>query len=193
MNVRGMSIVGLTTLAVCAGLVGAPADAQRRPGAERVVPDLSPEGTVSQVIGVNCKISVWYHRPGVKSRTVWGGQLVPDGRVWRAGANENTTITFEEDVKVEGQDLPAGKYGFFVLLSGDEVTLIFSKDSESWGSFSYKEANDALRVTVGLESADHMERLAIGFEDLEDYSCSAYLHWESKKVKFKIEAVNKAS
>jgi len=112
---------------------------------------------VGERIGIT-DVTIHYDRPGVKGRDgkIWG-QLIQTGyndlgfgntkqAPWRAGANENTTIEFSTDVKIEGQNLPAGKYGFFVAYDPNECTLIFSKNSESWGSFFYNAAEDALRV-----------------------------------------------
>lgn len=98
------------------------------------------------------KIEVDYGAPSVRGRVIFG-ELVPWGKVWRAGANENTTMTFSKDVKINGQALPAGKYGFFIIpnKSGD-WELIFSKKNDSWGSNGYTADNDQLRVKVTPES-----------------------------------------
>src|SRR3954468_15238107 len=114
---------------------------------------------VGERIGLT-DITIHYDRPGVKGREgkIWG-QLVPYGfsdlgfgtskaAPWRAGANENTTIEFSDDVKVEGQLLPAGKYAFFIAVDSLESTLIFSKNNSSWGSFYYEPKEDALRVKI---------------------------------------------
>src|SRR5690349_10219214 len=117
------------------------------------------KATVAERIGLT-DVTIHYDRPGVKGREgkIWG-QLVPVGFVdqgfgsskaapWRAGSNENTTIEFSSPVKIEGQELPAGKYGFFIAYDPNESTLIFSKNSSSWGSFFYNDKEDALRVKV---------------------------------------------
>src|SRR6201996_3250542 len=117
------------------------------------------KASVSEQIGIT-DVIIHYNRPGVKKREghIWG-ELVPVGYTelgygfknpapWRAGANENTTIEFSTDVKVEGHDLPAGRYGFFVAYGPKECILIFSKNSTSWGNFFYDPAEDVLRVTV---------------------------------------------
>lgn len=148
----------------------------------------SPNASVSQTIGTT-KVTINYCRPAVKGRKIWGG-LESYGKVWRAGANENTTIEFSKDVKINGKALPAGKYGFFILLEEDEWTLIFSKKNNAWGAMGYDAANDALRITVKPEDAPHQERLVYGFEELTDTSGVAYMHWEKKKAPFKIEVEN---
>jgi len=102
-------------------------------------------------------IVIDYGAPSVKGRTIWGG-LEKYGQVWRAGANENTTISFDKDVKVGGKELPAGKYGFFIIPneSGDWVA-IFSKKNDAWGAFSYSESDDALRLMVKPEVQDEVQ------------------------------------
>ncbi|HYB53691.1 MAG TPA: DUF2911 domain-containing protein, partial [Thermoanaerobaculia bacterium] len=109
-------------------------------------PRNSQAATVKQRLGLT-DITVVYHRPLVKGRKVWG-DVVPYGKVWRAGANENTVITFTDPVSIEGQALPAGTYGLHMLPTETTWTVIFSKNHTSWGSFSYDEKEDALRVTV---------------------------------------------
>src|SRR5690606_19062220 len=145
-------------------------------------------------------VTVTYDRPGVKGREgkIWG-QLVHVGFIdqefgssksapWRAGANENTTITFTNDVKVEGQPLPAGKYGFFIAYGPDECTLIFSKNSTSWGSYFYDEREDALRVKVKPRPLDKsVEWLKYEFSDQTSNSALLSLQWEKLSIPFKIE------
>src|ERR1035438_6887110 len=110
------------------------------------LPLQSQHAKVTQRIGVT-DITVNYHRPLVNDRKVWGA-LVPYGQVWRAGANENTTITFSDPVTVEGKPLEKGTYGLHMIPNADEWTIIFSKNSTSWGAFTYDQKEDALRVTV---------------------------------------------
>jgi hypothetical protein len=99
------------------------------------LPDASQLAVTKQRIGLT-DIKVTYHRPLVNGRKIWGG-LVPLGEVWRAGANENTTIEVSSDVTVEGQPLPKGTYGLHMLPTADTWTVIFSKMSTAWGSYSY--------------------------------------------------------
>lgn len=153
---------------------------------------------VTQRLGLDTDITIDYSRPGVKGRKIWG-ELVPYGMVpgdrfskgspypWRAGANENTTIEFNKDVLIEGNKLPAGKYGMHMIPSEKEWIIIFSKNNSAWGSFSYTQEEDALRVTVTPVEAPHQEWLIYGFEDLAGTSATAFLHWEKLKVPFKIE------
>jgi hypothetical protein len=118
------------------------------------------------------------------------GRLVPhneDPRPWRAGANNATTIEFTCDVKINGHDLKAGKYGLFMVPTDGDWTVIFNKTWKQWGSFQYKKAEDALRVQVTPEKAPHQEWLMYGFDDCLAYSTVAYLRWDDKKIPFKIE------
>ncbi len=152
-------------------------------------PQASPKAMVMQRIGIT-DVTITYHRPGVKGRKTWG-ELVPfnEGKPfpWRAGANENTTISFTHDVTINGSALPAGTYGFHTIPSEKDWILIFSKNNASWGSYFYKPEEDALRVTVTPVEAPHQERLLYGFDELTDNSVVASLHWGKLKVNFKIE------
>ena len=132
-------------------------------GPPLTVPQPSQAATVSQTVGLT-EITVTYHRPRVQGREIWG-KVVPYGEVWRAGANENTTIAFSTPVEVEGHVLPAGSYGFHTLPSAGAWQLIFSSVDTNWGSFSYDEKEDVLRVEVTPEAAPHEEALAYTFDD----------------------------
>src|SRR5262245_58271422 len=147
-------------------------------------PWASPASTVSQVIGIT-DVTLTFGRPGVRGRTIWGG-LVPYEEVWRAGANENTTITFGNDVKVEGQALPAGTYGLHMIPHKDSWTVIFSKNSTSWGSFSYDQREDALRVDVKPEASPMHEWLTYEFDDLAADHATLRLCWEKLAVPIRI-------
>jgi len=149
----------------------------------------SQAAAVWQKIG-NTEINITYSRPGVKGRKIWG-DLVPWGEdpyPWRVGANENTTISFSTDVHVEGQTLPAGKYGLHMAPGRDQWTIIFSKVNDAWGSFSYKKANDALRVVVSPREASFVEWLRFDIDDLGESKATVSLRWEKVRVPFLIEA-----
>ncbi len=158
----------------------------------------SLKASVMQRLGLDTDITIEYSRPGVKGRKVWG-ELVPFGLApgsqysknkpfpWRAGANENTTIQFTKDVLIEGQKLPAGKYGLHMIPGEKEWIIIFSKNNSSWGSFAYNQDEDVLRVTVVPVRAPHQEWLVYGFDDPAGSSATAFLHWEQVKVPFKIK------
>ncbi|MEO8403975.1 MAG: DUF2911 domain-containing protein [Chitinophagaceae bacterium] len=155
--------------------------------------------TVSEQIGIT-DVTIHYSRPGVKNREghIWG-ELIPVGYTelgygakkpapWRAGANENTTIEFATDVKIEGKDLSAGKYGFFIAYDPNECTLIFSKNSTSWGNFFYDPAEDALRVTVKPVKTDQStEWLEYRFTQQTASSATIKLQWEKLAISFKVD------
>ena len=133
----------------------------------------SPAATATGKIGA-ANVTVSYSSPAVKGRSIWGG-LVPYGQVWRAGANEATTVEFTKDVQVDGKALPAGKYGFFVLPTAKQWTVIFNKVPNQWGAFKYDEKQDALRVVVVPRKAAAMaERLAY-----EVQPAGLLLRWEN--------------
>lgn len=157
------------------------------------------KASVSERIGLT-DITIKYDRPGVKGREgkIWG-QVVHAGFIdqgfgsaksapWRAGANENTTIQFSTDVKIEGQALPAGKYGFFIAYDPTECTLIFSKNSGSWGSYFYDAKEDALRVKVKPVTLDNsVEWLKYEFLNEKENSATIALQWEKLSVPFTVE------
>ncbi len=148
------------------------------------VPQASPEASVAQTVGVT-EIKISYHRPAVNKRKVWG-ELVPYNEVWRAGANENTTISFSSDVIAGGQKLAAGTYGLHMLPTEKDWTVIFSNQSAAWGSFSYDPKEDALRITVTPQPAEFQERLGYALEEPTDTSVQAAMRWEKLKVVFPI-------
>lgn len=148
-------------------------------------PRVSPNATVSQTIGTNV-VTVTYGRPSVNDREVFG-DLEPYGEVWRAGANEATTITFSDDVSIEGQHLSAGTYGLFTVPGEDEWTIIFNSVPNQWGAYDYNNEDDVLRVDVTPEEGQHMEQFMIYFESVNEDSGTAVLHWSTVKVPFEIE------
>lgn len=121
----------------------------------------------------------------MKDRKIWGG-LVPYGAVWRAGANENTTITFSDAVMVNGKPLDKGTYGLHMIPNADEWTIIFSRNSTSWGSFTYDQAEDALRFTVKPKAADFHNALTYNFDALQPDSAVVEMEWEKIALPFKI-------
>ena len=148
------------------------------------LPRQSQRAQISQRIGIT-DITISYHRPLVNDRKVWN-DLVPYGKVWRAGANENTTITFSDPVLIEGKPLDKGTYGLHMIPNADEWTIIFSKNSTSWGAFTYDQAEDALRVTVKPKAADMHNALTFDFDQLQPDSAVVELEWEKVAVPFKV-------
>ena len=148
------------------------------------LPRESQHATVLQRIGTT-DITIDYSRPSVKGRTIWG-EVVPYDQIWRAGANENTTITTTHDVTVEGKPLPAGTYGLHMIPTRSTWTVIFSKDHTAWGSFFYKEANDALRVTVTPRPGPMTEQVTYDFAEVTSNSATLTLRWENLEVPVKL-------
>jgi hypothetical protein len=169
--------------------------------------DLPPSGNntramISEEVGIT-SITIKYSRPDVNKREgkIWGdGNVVTYGfstqsyitnkntSPWRAGANENTIISFEHDVKVEGQPLKAGTYGLFMAMGADDVTIIFSNQSDAWGSFYYDEKFDALRVHVKPVALDkNVEWLKYEFIEQREKSCTIAMQWEKVSVPFKVD------
>ena len=148
-------------------------------------PQVSQKASVSQTIGLT-DITVNYHSPLVKGREIWG-KLVPYNEVWRGGANENTTISFTDPVKIEGKDIPAGTYGLHFIPTDNEWTVIFNKNYWSWGSFFYNQNNDQLRVTVKPVSSDFQEWLSYSFDNPTENSVEMDLRWEKLKIPVHID------
>src|SRR3989454_2534380 len=149
------------------------------------LPDVSQAAEVKQRIALT-DITVKYNRPLVNRRKIWGG-LVPYGKVWRAGANENTTIEFSDPVSIEGQPLAKGVYGLHMIPNPDSWTVIFSKTNTGWGSYSYDQKEDALRVNVKPKPlAEAKEALEFDFEDLKPDSTAVTLKWEKLGIPFTV-------
>jgi hypothetical protein len=156
------------------------------------LPDVSQAAMAKQRIA-STDVTISYHRPLVNGRKIWGG-LVPYGQVWRAGANENTTLEVSDNVTLEGQALPKGLYGLHMIPAPDSWTLILSKTNTGWGSYSYKQEEDALRVTVKPRPLpENEEALEYEFEDLKPNSALATLKWEKLAVPFKIEVTDQTT
>jgi hypothetical protein len=148
-------------------------------------PRPSPNATVSQTVGVT-HITIDYSSPGVKNRTIWG-ELVPFGEVWRTGANEVTSITFDDPVKINGTVLPAGTYGIHTIPGETEWEIIFSKDTEVDAGSNYDAEKDALRIKVKPEEAPFIERMIFIFTNTTDNKTTANLRWEKLRIPFDIE------
>jgi hypothetical protein len=168
--------------------VGGVSTAIPRVQAQSAVLDLprdSQHAQITQRIGIT-NITINYHRPLVKGRKVFGG-LEAYGQVWRAGANENTTIEFSDPVAVEGKPLAAGTYGLHMIPGEQEWTVIFSKAATSWGSFTYDQKEDALRVVVKPQASEFHEALTYDFDDPKPNATTVTLRWDKVAVPFKVE------
>jgi len=162
------------------------AAALQMPDRENTVPRVSPNALVGQTIGIT-EVRLSYGRPSVRGRTIFG-ELVPFGEVWRTGANEATTMAFSSPVRIEGEPLSAGTYGFFTIPGADEWTLIFNNEPEQWGAYNYDSSKDALRVSVQPESAPNQEQLAFSFEGITDSTATVVLRWAETRVPFEMSA-----
>jgi len=137
-------------------------------------------------------ITIEYSSPRVNDRKVWEDrnivQFGDNPFPWRAGANENTVVTFSDDVKIEGKSISAGSYGLHMAPSDGDWTVIFSKDYEAWGSFAYNKENDALRVTITPEKiSEKREWLTFEFADKGNDYAVASLVWDKLRIPFRIE------
>ncbi len=165
------------------------------------------KAAVTQYVGP-VQINIEYsspsvHGPGGKDRRgqIWG-KLVPYGLTtlggfgngkpdpWRAGANENTVFSVSNDVQIEGKNLPAGRYGLFMIPGPEDWTIVFSKDSNAWGSFFYEESADALRVNVKPHKHDYREYLTYEFSSRKPEEATAELQWEDLAVPWTVKVPN---
>lgn len=162
----------LMTGLMATSLLSCAQDNQSRPSPARKATGKAGKATVT----------IDYSSPAVKGRKVFG-DLVPYGKIWRAGANEATIFEVDSDVKVEGQALPKGKYGLFAIPGEAEWTIVFNKTWNQWGSYRYKQEEDALRVKVpSRKSAQPVENLSYAVENGK-----VTLKWENTEVAFRVE------
>jgi hypothetical protein len=172
----------------------------------------SQKASVTQTVGVT-DITITYSRPPVKGRTIFadapasmtarakgeatldnqnerqkGEPIVPYGHVWRAGANEATMFVVTDDVLINGQPLKAGTYSLHTIPGKEEWTIIFNNDAGQWGSFTYDDKKDALRVKTKPQTvSDNQEWLTYFFDPVTDNSATANLRWEKVRVPFTVE------
>jgi len=143
----------------------------------------SPPAQAKETISNGTVVTIDYSQPSVKGRTI-GKDLEPmPGKVWRTGANEATTFEVSKPVKVEGKELPAGKYALFTIANDNEWTIIFNKTAKQWGAYDYKEADDALRVKVKpAKAAQFTEKMTFSVNKNGTVS----LLWGDTKVDFTV-------
>ena len=165
-------------LLFCVALLVAGVSTAQVPGL--TTPDVSPAASATQIVGLT-EISVTYHRPAINGRKIWG-VLVPYDQVWRAGANQNTVVSFSTPVTVNGTPLAAGTYGLHMIPTTGAWTVIFSRESGAWGSFSYDQKEDAVRVTAKPQTAEFQERLGYTFDEPTRDSVVLAMRWEKVRV-----------
>jgi hypothetical protein len=143
----------------------------------------SPPAQAKETIASGAVITIDYSQPSVKGRTI-GKDVEPmPGKIWRTGANEATVFEVSKPVKIEGKELPAGKYALFTITDENEWTIIFNKNAKQWGAYDYKEADDALRVKVKpSNAAQFAEKMT--FNVNKDGTVT--LLWGDKKVDFRV-------
>lgn len=153
-------------------------------------PRPSPGASLTQTVGVT-DIEIKYSRPGVKGRTIWG-ELVPYGKVWRTGANEATTISFSDDVVIDGHKLAKGTYSLHTIPGPDQWTIIFNSVADQWGSYSYDESKDAARITAKPQQADFREWLTFEIPQMTTDTATVHIRWANLAVPFTIDTQSTA-
>lgn len=154
-------------------------------------PRPSPNASVSQTVGLT-DVEIVYSRPSKRGREIFGG-LVPYGRVWRTGANEPTVIRFSDEVTINGQPLPAGSYSLHSIPGEEQWTLIFNRNADRSGGYSYDPAQDALRLEVRPRPSDHPhEVMTFSFPRVTADSAEVVLAWDDRMVPFTIGTATNA-
>lgn len=156
-------------------------------GAQLKTPQASPKATVFQTVGLT-DVEIVYSRPAARGRAVFGN-LVPFGKIWRTGANENTTISFSEDISIDGKTLPKGKYALYTIPKIESWEVIFYSTTNNWGNPEvWNEANVVLRTTVKEESlVKPVESFTIGINNLNADSATLDMAWENSSVSMKFD------
>jgi len=149
------------------------------------MPRVSPAGSVSLDVGVTT-LRVDYHRPGVKGRSIWGG-VVPYGQVWRLGANNATTLSFNSPVKIGGTEVPAGTYALFALPTAERWTFILNRQAEQWGAFQHDAKQDVLRIDAVPEAAPMTEWMQFTLSPAGESKAEVAVSWEKLRVGFAVE------
>ncbi|WP_268846398.1 DUF2911 domain-containing protein [Flavobacterium aestivum] len=155
--------------------------------AQLKTPQASPKATVFQTVGLT-DVEIVYCRPAARGRAVFGN-LVPFGKIWRTGANENTTISFSEDVTIDGKVLPKGKYSLYTIPKIESWEVIFYSTTNNWGNPEvWNEANVVLRTTVKEEALQKpVESFTIGISNLDANFAYLDMAWENSSVSMKFE------
>ena len=177
MQRKALRAAALAALISAAAL---PGFAERGDDADRKSKNGKTAGVVDGV-----EVTLEYGRPNVKGRQIWGG-LVAYGSIWRTGADEATTITFGQEVEIQGEGLAAGTYALFTIPGESEWTFVFNKVAQQWGAFGYDQGQDALRVTATPTAAEHVESMEFVIE-----GASVVLRWEKLAVGFEVAAAGR--
>ncbi|WP_396170431.1 DUF2911 domain-containing protein [Flavobacterium sp.] len=150
-------------------------------------PQPSPKSTITQVVGLT-NVEIVYSRPSAKGRDVFNN-LVPFGKLWRTGANENTTVSFSEDVVIDGKTLPKGKYALFSTPRADSWEIFFYSKTDNWGNpENWDETKVAVKTTVKSEHIDRMvESFTVGINNIDNNYAHLEISWEKTIVAIKFE------
>jgi hypothetical protein len=149
-------------------------------------PRPSPKASLTQTVGIT-DVTINYSRPGVKGRAIWGA-LVPWDKVWRTGANEATTISFSDDVSVNGQKLPKGTYSLHTTPGQSSWKIHFNSVADQWGSYSYDAAKDVVVVTAMPQAAPHAEWLTFEVPEMTTDKATFLIRWDKVAVPFTVDA-----
>ena len=153
--------------------------------AQLQLPQASPKAEIRQTIGLT-DITISYFRPSAKGRAVFGS-LVPYGQLWRTGANNATTLSFSDDILLNGELVPAGKYGLYSIPGQSEWTIILSKQTELWGTEGYDEKQDLLRFKTTPLADQHFETLTFSITDINGNQAFLNLNWERTRISIPLE------
>ncbi len=148
------------------------------------LPAASPKAKVYQQIGIT-DMAISYHRPLAKGREIFG-KLIPFGKIWRAGADENTVIKFSTDVTIDGKIVKAGAYGLHAIPTKESWTIILNKETKAWGSYFYKKEKDVLRFKATPKTAAHQEAMTFNFTQVTANKVSVELRWATTNVSFDV-------
>ena len=164
-------------------LLAATAQAQTK----LTIPPLSPTTHIHQDFSTSY-IDLTYSRPSLRGRTAFGG-VVPNGTVWRTGANTITKVRFGEEVKINGQTVPAGAYALLAIPDAKEWTFILNRDTAQWGTYEYKQALDVLRVKAKpTKLAAAVETMSLTVENLRPASADLVITWDRTQVALPLTA-----
>lgn len=155
--------------------------------AQLKTPAASPKATVQQTVGLT-EVNIEYSRPSAKGRTIFG-DLVPFGKLWRTGANQNSMVSFSEDVTIDGKTLKKGKYAIFATPKADAWEIVFYTDTDNWGTPEvWSEEKVALRTTAKPEQLNrNVESFTISINNLDNNFAHLELSWEKTLVAVKFE------
>jgi Protein of unknown function (DUF2911) len=155
--------------------------------AQLKMPILSPKASVNQQVGISSVI-INYNRPSLRGRKLLGEKDIPFGTIWRMGANDVTTFSVDYPIKIEGKELPKGKYALVSIPGETEWTIILNNDAKQWGVYAYDQKKDVLRFNVKVTPlTENVETMSFSFEDVLPSSSSLVFRWEKVQFKIKLE------